>query len=62
MLLKKKDKDKRWKCLKELDTMSDDDILALAESLEKKSLIMQLSGISIFFVGTILMFVVLSLF
>lgn len=56
MLYNKKEKDKRWKCLKEIDAMSDDDILELAEKLEKKSLIMQFSGILLFIIGIILVF------
>ena len=56
MLYSKKEKDKRWKCLKELDTMSDDDVLELAEMLERKSLIMQFSGMLLFTVVIILVF------
>lgn len=56
MFFNKKVKDKRWKCIKQLDNMSDDDILELAEKLERKSLIMQFGGMLLFVIGIVLMF------
>ena len=54
---KKKKKDKRWKCLKKLDTMSDEDILRLEKKLYLKSSIMSAIGVILFILCVILIVV-----
>lgn len=59
---KKQKKDKRWKCLKALDTMSDEDILNLEKKLYLKSGIMSVSGVILFILCVILIIVLAPYF